>query len=361
MTGPTIEKLILRKVQVPLVTPYKLAFGPIKAFDMVLVEMWTDDGPCGWGEATVLTGYTEETIEQAWATATEIADDMVGQLAADLKSKAHGFHATAPFTASALVSAAEMTERHSVLTASHDRRVPLLAIINATEFEALDREIEERLAEGYGTLKVKAGFDLVADMKRLDFIQDRVAGRALLRVDANQGYSKADAVKFVDGIAPDGIELVEQTCAAGDWNAAVAVAECARKTGIPIMLDESIFCLGDVDRAAELKCADIIKLKLMKMGGLDALMDGLEHIASQGMGQVLGNGVAGDIGCWMETCIAAELIDNAGEMNGFLKPVTKLFDVPMHLERGQLVLDSGGRVEVDQEALDRHTLELRHV
>jgi len=357
MIEQTIERLILRCVQVPLITPYTLAFGPLRAFDMVLVEVRTDTGQCGWGEATVLTGYTEETIADAWQTATEIADNMVGACTSNLKSKAFGFHGHAPFTASAFVSAVEMAENHAVLTADHDRRVPVLAIINSTDFDALADEIEERLADGYQTLKIKAGFECSNDMKRLEFIQDQVGGRALLRVDANQGYSQADAVKFISGIEREGIELVEQTCAAGDWGAAVAVAECARQSGVPIMLDESIFCLEDVDRAAELHCADIIKLKLMKMGGLDALIGGLGHIAAKGMGRVLGNGVAGDIGCWMEACVAADMIANAGEMNGFLKPKHRLFGLPMRLDRGDLVLMTGNRIETDHDALDYHTRE----
>jgi len=361
MTDPTIENLVLRRVQVPLITPYKLAFGPLDAFDMVLVEVRTSDGRCGWGEATVLSGYTEETIDQAWATAVKIGEGMVGKSTTGLKSRALGFHAGAPFTASAFVSAVEMTEGCAVLTADHDRHVPLLAIVNSTDFAVLADEIEERLAEGFKTLKVKAGFERAADMKRLDFIQDRVAGRALLRVDANQGYSTSDAVKFVSEISPDGIELVEQTCAAGDWDAAVTVAECARKSGLPIMLDESIFCLRDVDRAAALNCADVIKLKLMKMGGLEALVTGLEHISAMRMKRVLGNGVAGDIGCWMEACVAADRIDNAGEMNGFLKPASRLFEVPMRLEGGDLVLTAGGDIDVDDDALNYHTLERRDI
>jgi hypothetical protein len=79
---------------------------------------------------------------------------------------------------------------------------------------------------------------------------------------------------------------------------------------------------------------------------------------------VLGNGVAGDIGCWMEACVAARMLDNAGEMNGFLKPRTRLFQVPMHLQAGELVLApagsaAGNAVLPDRDALHGHTLERR--
>ena len=356
-TNPKIERLILRRVSTPLTRPYKLSFGPVNAFDMVLVEVIDQDGRTGWGEATVLTGYTDETIEQAWETAVALSWHLNGHSIGEAKSLAMRAHAATPFTTTAFVTALEMAEGHSTLFNQTTRSTPLLAIVNNTEPDGITEEIEARLAEGYRTLKIKVGFDLKPDMDRLAFIQNLVAGRAALRVDANQAYTKEEGVIFVGGIDPVDIELVEQTCAAGDWDAAVAVSKEARKNNVPYMLDESIYGLDDVDKTADLDCADIIKLKLMKMGGLDSLGEGLEHIRKRGMKPVLGNGVAGDIGCWMETCIAADMLDNAGEMNGYLKPKTRLFDVPMYLENGELILQPNGVVSVDRHALDAHTLE----
>ena len=358
MNAPAkIERLIIRRVSTPLTQPYKLSFGPVVAFDMVLVEVIDTLGRQGWGEATVLTGYTDETIEQAWETALGISARLQNASVDEAKTIAMRANTMTPFTATAFVSALEMADGNAVLSGKIERQTPLLAIVNSTQSGAITDEIEARLAEGYRTLKIKVGFDLNPDMERLAFIQKLVSGRAALRVDANQAYTKQEGITFVSGIDPVDIELVEQTCAAGDWGAAGAVAEAARSNGVPFMLDESIYDLGDVDRAADLQCADIIKLKLMKMGGLDALSEGLDHIRKRGMRPVLGNGVAGDIGCWMEACVAADMLDNAGEMNGFLKPKTRLFDVPMRLESGDLILDANATVTVDRDALDAHTLD----
>jgi L-alanine-DL-glutamate epimerase-like enolase superfamily enzyme len=359
-----VERVVLHRVRAPLSVPYALSFGSVEAFDTLLVEAVIDDGGQGWGEATVLTGYTQETIEQAWELASAKASDLIGLAADEAKRRSQDLHHRAPFTATALVCALEMAQGHYLLDADSECRVPLLAVINATQRVAIDEEIEQRLAQGYGTLKVKVGFDLVPDIERLAFIQQRIGGRATLRIDANQGYSLADAIRFVNAIDPAGIELLEQTCAAGDWQAAVAVAEAARPRGLAMMLDESIYGPSDIDRAADLHCADVIKLKLMKAGGLDELANGLDHIRRRDLRAVLGNGVAGDIGCWMEACVAARMLDNAGEMNGFLKPRTRLFQVPMHLQAGELVLTpaggaGGNAVVPDGEALHAHTLERR--
>ncbi len=56
-----VERLNLYRLEVPLATPYKLSFGPVTRFDTVLVEAQDDDGRIGLGEATLLTGYTDET------------------------------------------------------------------------------------------------------------------------------------------------------------------------------------------------------------------------------------------------------------------------------------------------------------
>jgi len=247
-------------------------------------------------------------------------------------------HARAPFTSSALMTAVEMLDGHPLLDVTERTQVPLLAIINAMDDDAITAEIEARLDEGYGTLKVKVGFDAGADAKRVHFIQDTVSGRALIRLDGNQGYGVEDAKKFAQALKPDGIELFEQPCPAGDWDAAVAVAEVAR---VPMMLDESIYGPDDIKRAAELGAARYVKLKLMKAGGLDALAQGLKQIRDLGMTPVLGNGVASDPGCWMEACAARHHIDNAGEMNGFLKPETGLFALPLAVEGGAMVLEPG--------------------
>ena len=77
--------------------------------------------------------------------------------------------------------------------------------------------------------------------------------------------------------------------------------------------------MADVEKAAALGAADIIKLKLMKLGGIDQLGQALRR-SRRWASAVLGNGVAGDIGCWMEACVGARLLTTAGEMNGFLKP-----------------------------------------
>ncbi len=348
----TCARLELRLLRIPLRTPYKLAFGPVDAFDTLLVEIGTGAGAV-LGEATYLPGYSDETAEAGWARALDLAGRMVGRALQDAATVASATGGDAAFTATAFATACEMASGHPLLTVARRTAVPLLAIVNSVEPAAYETEIETHLAAGYRTLKVKVGFDLESDMARVRRIQRCVAGRALLRLDGNQGYDRDEALRFVTALVGQGIELLEQPCAAGDWDSAVAVA---RASPAPMMLDESIFGIADIDRAADLDAAGYIKLKLMKAGGLDQLVAGLRRIRELGMVPVLGNGVAADVGCWMEACVAAHEVETAGEMNGFLKPTNGLFRSPVAVENGAMILEPGGMPALDREALDRLTV-----
>lgn len=346
-----IEELSVRLLKVPLSVPYKLAFGAVREFDIILVRL-TLAGREGLGEAAILNGYTDETVEGGWHLATEIASRLKGASPDDLRAICAPYLASSPFVTTAFVTALEMAEGHPLLDVEIPTEVPLLFGINATDSAGIAAEMERAWAAGYRTLKIKAGFDLAPDLARVGLIQRLNAGRMRLRVDANQGYSPDEGVRFACGLSPDSIELLEQPCAAEDWKAA---AEIARVTPVPLMLDESIYNLADIDRAAEIG-AGYVKLKLMKLGSLTALAQGVARIRELGMQPVLGNGVASDIGCWMEACVAARCIDNAGEMNGYLRQRQSLAGPAIAVAAGAMQLAPGLQPRLDWDRVQRCTV-----
>jgi len=348
-----VSEITLRRLSLPLKVPYKLAFGAVTAFDTILVTVHGDGGEHGFGEATILTGYTSETIDSAWAKARELAAAIKGREAASAKDLALTHLKKAPFAVSSVVTAIEMAEGSSCLNIAEDTPVPLLAILSASDEAGIAAELDLHRQAGYGTVKVKVGFEWESDAKRLKFIQNQVgrmpADTLKLRIDGNQGFSQADALSFTRILAPDHIELFEQPCHMDDWDAAKAVSDIS---AVPMMLDESIYGPAEIERAAESGSARFVKLKLMKAGSLAALAEQLTRIRELGMEPVLGNGVAADPGCWMEACIARTHISNAGEMNGFLKPHQVLFADPIRVERGAMILTPKPPALIDDAALD---------
>lgn len=346
-----IEDVELRRLEVPLKRPYKLAFGPLHHFDTILVRVIAD-GRAGYGEATILTGYTDEEIGASWRLAEFLGERLPGLGVARAKADVAQAFSKAPFTATALTTAIEMCEGSPFLDIPEPAQVLLLGAIESTEMAEIESEVDGLVAAGYRTLKVKVGFDPDRDAARVAGIQHLVRGRAQLRIDANQGYTPDQACRFASRTDPAGVQLFEQPCPAEDWEAAAFVA---KNSPLPIMLDESIYGEVDIERAAALKSVAFVKLKLMKLGSLAALTRGLNRVRELGMEPVLGNGVATEIGCWMEACVARSHIRNAGEMNGFLRQRIRLAPNSMLVDNGHLVLD--GAPVLDPRMLESVTVE----
>ncbi len=349
----SLDDFSLDLLKLPLKRPYHLAFGDVIHFDTILIRARDAHGGEGFGEATLLAAYGGGTVEGAWDFSRARAESLTGMTTAEAKGALATSLHEHPFAVTAFTSALEMLEGNKILAPTGDIRVPILGPVNETDPDAIPAEVEGLLADGYGTLKIKVGFDVENDLARLRVIQDAVKNRALLRLDGNQGYTVEQACRFATELNPVGIELFEQPCAADDWDAAAAVAEVSP---VPMMLDESIFGPEDIERAGKLKIAGFIKLKLFKMGGIEGLMDGLDLIRSCGMEPVLGNGVAGDVSCWMEACAAAKAINNAGEFNGFLRPTGGIFQEPLKLDAGAVVVAKGFRPRLDEEKVRAFTV-----
>jgi L-Ala-D/L-Glu epimerase / N-acetyl-D-glutamate racemase len=348
---PTIDAVDVHRLRVPLTTPYRLAFGPVNHYDTIIAELRDIDGRHGFGEATLLTGYTEETIDGSWTLARELSGELAGAELSSVESRLDSLAPTAPFVCTAYRTALDMLRGHALLTVARLTRVPILGLLQGKDEIELGDQFERLLGEGYRTVKIKVGFDVGDDLAYVARVQHIVRGRAAIRVDANQGYSPEQAAAFVRGLDPAGIELFEQPCAAGDWEAHRAAVEAASRTGLSLMLDESIYAIADIERAAREGACRFVKVKLMKFGGLDALVAAIERIRALELSPVLGNGVACDVSCWMEACVAAQHIDNAGEMNGFRKARRMLLAPPLVFDRGDIVLMPRPAPVLDPEAL----------
>ncbi|GAB3784157.1 dipeptide epimerase [Spirosoma horti] len=86
---------------------------------------------------------------------------------------------------------------------------------------------------------------------------------AVFRVDANCGWSAADAVAKSGQLKALGVEFIEQPLPADDWEGAKQVYE---QSALPIIADESCIVEGDVDRCAGYFHG--VNIKLTKCGGL---------------------------------------------------------------------------------------------
>jgi L-Ala-D/L-Glu epimerase len=345
-----LQELTLRTVRLPLRRPYVLSYRTFTEFEPIIVEVRDADGRIGWGEGHISPGSSSETREGGWAFCQEHAA-VVGKDTTAAKAMIASNMRASKVAATALLTAIEMLEDHPLLRIDREVRLPLLAPFNSSAPKGITEEVEQLLEDGFRTFKIKVGKDVEADERRVKTIQRAIGGRATMRLDANRAYSEVDACRFASALDPSGIELFEQPCGSDEWEANAKVASVS---SVPIMLDEPICAIADVERAGSIKNVGFCKLKLKRFGGLDLVREALDAVRAHGMEPVLGDGLGVELGCWMEGCVAHVTVRNAGEFNGFLKPRVRLFTEPLQFFAGELVLSPGFRPLIDRDILAAH-------
>ncbi|OZI26542.1 hypothetical protein CAL26_04240 [Bordetella genomosp. 9] len=352
----TIRKITLRRLRLPLSSPYRLSYRTFTEFEPYLVELEDDSGRQSFADGHVSPGSSSETREGAWAFCLEQLALLPGRDTAQARQALLARFEDSKVAVTAMVCAIEALEGSRFLDVAQDTVLPLLVPVSAQEPAAIAEEIDRRVAAGFHVFKVKVGKDVRADLDRVRAIQQAAGGRATLRLDANRAYSREDAIAFVGELDPAGIDLFEQPCDADDWDANAAVANASP---VPLMLDEPICALADIDRAATLRNVGYCKLKLKRFGSMERLAEGLNRVHAKGMRPVLGDGLGSEIHNWMEACVARGIIDNAGEFNGFLKHPAKLLRQPLGFENGAVIMPAGYRPALDRAAVEAFTIERR--
>lgn len=348
-----IHEIVLRQLRLPLTKPYRVSFRTYTEFEPIVIETRDADGNVGWGEAYIPAGSTVETAESGWKFCSEFAARLAGKSVREAVEIVDREVARAPFAACAILTSLAVLERHPALSVDAEVRVPLLVPIAGKDPQSIEAEVETRLAEGYRTFKGKVGWDVKDDLARVGMIQAAVRGRGRITLDANRGYDREEGCAFAAALNPAGIDLFEQPCEADEWEANAAVA---RVSTVPLMLDESIRSDVDIERAAKVSGVKLIKLKLKRVGGVDRAIAAMSLARRHGLGICLGDGVATELMCWVEACVSRGFLTRAGDMNGFLKPRSRLLQNPLPFEDGSIVLRKGYWPEIDRDALNAHTV-----
>jgi len=123
----------------------------------------------------------------------------------------------------------------------------------------------EFVAQGFQCLKLKGGLDHELDAERVLQVREAVGPRVELRFDANQGYTVDQTKAFVTAVLKAKLELIEQPTPKENLD---QLGRVTAGVALPVMADESLVSLGDAFRLARRDLADMVNVKLMKVGGL---------------------------------------------------------------------------------------------
>lgn len=303
---PTIERIDLHRIEVPLVRPFETSFGRETVREVLLVHVVTDTGE-GWGECVAGRDpfYSGEYVDGA----ASVIERYLGPALLDLRHVGrHEAEHRAPDAAPARGTDGPGSRGASVPLAA--AVAPALAFVaghrmakGALEAAVLDAElraqgrsmgqlfgaerewvdcgvsvgisptIEELLdevmgyvEEGYRRIKLKIRPDW--DLVPVGAVREELGPKGLLQVDANTAYT-ADDIPLLARLDAFGLLLIEQPFAEEDLAAHARLAEACET---PVCLDESILDTTTAVDAIERGATSIINIKPGRVGGyLEAL------------------------------------------------------------------------------------------
>jgi L-Ala-D/L-Glu epimerase len=360
-----IEPLL---VAVPLAAPVHGVHGVTAVQRSVLVRVATDEGLEGWGNVDPTPGYSPVTAEDIVTAVAALAPALVGADPFNLH-RALAIMDRQLAEASEAKAAIEMAmfdaqgralglPVHALLGGALTSEVTLNAWIGTVAPEQAAAEATGWCARGFTTAKIKVAGAGEEGIARVAAVRAAVGERMALRVDFNESLTLADAASFIRRLEPYGLTLVEQPIARADI---AGLAEIRRAIGIPLMADESVTGPAALIDIIRRQAADIVKVKVMKQGGLTRTRQMIECAAAAGLRVVVGHGFGLTLSTLAEAAVAAtsEAVLPGCEAVGPLKMAGDVVRAPLQLGDGVIRLtDAAGLgATVDTDALSRYRAE----
>lgn len=272
-----IKKCNIKPLHAQLTTPFRTALGEHASLENLGFCIELADGTKGFGEAAVAPHITGETLEQTKTSLAQVGKELLGQNISGYLAISSYLHQKLPNNKSAL-AAVEM----AILDAlTQQLNIPLWKFFGPTcakltsDITIVINSVEETTLaaknfyrQGFRIFKVKIGRDQDLDLKRVLAVKKATHNSPII-LDANQGYSAEQTLNFLIELKRLGVrpQLIEQPVAKADWE---GLKKVTASTDIAVCADESAGSLTDVLRIIREKAANVINIKLMKFGLLQA-------------------------------------------------------------------------------------------
>ena len=268
-----IQRVVLHRLAVPLVSPFRTSFGTETARDVLLVEVEGTDS-IGWGECVAMSEplYSSEYVEGAHSVIRShllprlcaAGPDVKAEEVASVLSEVKGHQMAKAAIETAILDAGLRAVGVSLAASLGGARQRVAAGVSvgiATSIPGLIDTVGGYLADGYVRIKLK--IEPGWDVEPVAAVRERFGPDLPLQVDANTAYTLADAAHLAQ-LDRFGLLLIEQPLAEHDLS---GHADLARRIETPICLDESITGLAVAVDALDRGACSIINIKAGRVGG----------------------------------------------------------------------------------------------
>ena len=365
----TITSLQTLIVDLPTIRPHQLAMHTMQNQTLVILRLRCSDGIEGIGEATTIGGlsYGNESPESIKTNIdTYFAPLLIGQDASNLNAamlrvekvvRGNTFAKSALETALLDALGKRLGLPVAELLGGRVRDGLEVAWTLASGNTEKDIEEAERMLDirrhRIFKLKIGAG-EPASDIAHVAAIKRALGDRASVRVDLNQAWSEAVAIRGCQRLGDAGVDLIEQPIPRQDRE---AQARVSARSPVPIMADEAIESVEDSFALARAGAAPVFALKIAKNGGPRAVLRTGAIAEAAGVALYGGTMLEGGVGTLASAHAFATLgkIEWHTELFGPLLLTHDVLTEPLVYRDFQLMIPTspGLGVSLDEAALKR--------
>ena len=261
-------------VRVPLVEPLKWSGGIRESASGLIVEIATDEGIVGIGEAPGPTLPAIQAIIDRELTQFVVGEDplRIEWLLHRMEEYSRNWSGVAAYAIAGLELAlfdlkgkALGVPVAELLGGIGRERVPVIGYLFIDDPAANAQKAGDFVEAGHTELKLKVGRDLTQDYDTLAAIRDRVGYDVKIRIDANMSWSVPAAIKWIKALEQFDLQFTEQPVPDFDLE---GMATVRRAVSSPIAADEACTSIRSALELIKAEACDVFVVYPSEAGGL---------------------------------------------------------------------------------------------
>ncbi len=288
MTSMKIINCEVWPVTLTLEEPFTIAYSTMETAINYFIRIDTDAGISGFGCSAFdeeVTGENEHTVDRALR---DVAVPMLlGEDPLSYGALLERLHRQLPDQPTAMASV-DMALFDIV---GKKAGMPLYQLLGGARSSILSsitigiqpvddvvKKATQWVGRGYKALKIKGGVSVEDDMEKLLKVREVVGSDIHLYFDANQGYSREEALQCIQVLHRVRASFIEQPCDKRNLQLLDTLRRDSNNK-VPVMADEAVLGPEDVLKVIAAGGADLFNIKLAKTGGIWRAMK-LDAVAS---------------------------------------------------------------------------------
>lgn len=271
-----IRDLKTTPVTVPFTEPEIWSGGSRPGVTSIIVEVVTDEGVIGIGEA-----LPAPSPDVTHAVLCDIRKLIVGEDPTRIERLVNkmysvgGFYPFAP-TANCAIGGVEMalwdilgkslgSPVHKFFGGALREEISYMYFVQRKSCAEMAEDARRAVAAGFHTIYTKVGLDYASDIEVVKALREAIGPAPRLRVDANEAWSPGTAVRILREMEPYDLEYIEQPIAMRDIDHLRALRA---RTRVPIAANQTSWTNRDLYQVLACGAVDIVMTDPHQAGGL---------------------------------------------------------------------------------------------